>query len=266
MMAFQPKVMGILNVTPDSFSDGGKFFTPEAAVAQANKLIAEGADILDIGGESTRPGAEPVDEHAELERVIPVIEAVRTTSGIPISIDTRRAVVMKAALQAGATMINDVTALSDPESAQVVAEAEVPVCLMHMQGEPGTMQNNPTYADVVADVSAFLGERIAVAEAAGISRDNIYADVGIGFGKTLEHNCTLLKELNRFHDLGVPLMLGASRKRFIAALHENGEQTTDRIGGSLAAVQAGRQARVAIFRVHDVLATKQFLTVMDALQ
>ncbi len=258
--------MGIVNVTPDSFSDGGFYAETSAAIARAQKLLTEGADILDIGGESTRPGAVSVSITEEIERVVPVIEAIRRESDIPISIDTRRAVVMRAALKAGATMVNDVSALSDPEAPAVVAKASVPVCLMHMQGQPGTMQVNPSYNDVVKEVHGFLTERINLAVEAGIATENIYADVGIGFGKTLEHNLTLLKSLDQFTDLGTGLLLGASRKRFIEAIHPEATDPLERIGGSLAAVEAGRQARVAIFRVHDVSATKQFLLTLDALQ
>jgi len=213
-----PRIVGIVNVTPDSFSDGGKYFDQQRAVAHALELIDAGADVLDIGGESSRPGAEPVVADEEIRRVVPVIEQIRQSHPtIPISIDTTKAVVAERALDAGATMINDISAgRFDPEMFSVAAERQVPIVLMHMQGTPATMQVNPHYSDVVEEILAFLHERINVARAHGIRE--IIADVGIGFGKTLEHNLTLLANLQRFAVLGVPLLLGISRKRFLGAL------------------------------------------------
>lgn len=247
------QIMGILNVTPDSFSDGGSHHSVTAALdwAQANP----GADIIDIGGESTRPGAEPVPEREEIARVVPVIDALRAAGEQrPISIDTRKAAVADAALTAGATMVNDVSALTyDPALADVVAARAVPVCLMHAQGEPQTMQDAPQYDDVVGEVRAFLAERISFARSLGISQ--IIADPGIGFGKTLDHNLALLRGLRQL-DLGVPLLLGASRKRFIGTLTEVTEPAA-RLPGSVAVALHGADMGVEILRVHDVQATWQ---------
>ena len=259
MNAYQPQIMGIVNVTPDSFSDGGNFYDPEAAIRHGLSLVADGADILDIGGESTRPGAEQVSLDEELARVIPVIEGLRRETEVIISIDTRHAAVMEAALAAGAGMINDVTALQGERSLAAASVADVPICLMHMQGDPGTMQQNPTYTDVVADIKEFLSERVETALAAGIAKQNLVIDVGIGFGKTLEHNLTLLNNLEQFTNLGVRTLLGASRKSFIGKLCGESATADKRIGGSLAALGAGLEARVDIFRVHDVFETKQYI-------
>jgi dihydropteroate synthase len=259
------RVMGIVNATPDSFSDGGRFVAPDAALAHARRLIAEGADILDIGGESTRPGATPVLQVEELERVIPLITAIRTESAVPISIDTFKPAVARAAVAAGATLWNDVTALRGaPDAPDVAAALGCEVVLMHMLGEPGTMQDAPRYDDVVAEVEAFLLARVEVALAAGVAREKLWLDPGIGFGKTLEHNLTLLRALPRFVALGFPVLLGASRKRFIAALDPTATDADDRLGGSLAAALAGARAGVAAVRVHDVRETVQALKVEAA--
>jgi dihydropteroate synthase len=259
--------MGIVNVTPDSFSDGGRFSDPAAALDQALKLVADGADILDIGGESTRPGATPVGEAEELARVVPLIAAIRARSAVTISVDTMKPAVARAAVVAGANIWNDVTALRHaPEAAEVAAELGCEVVLMHMLGEPGTMQAAPAYDDVVAEVEAFLLARVEAAAAAGVSRDRLWLDPGIGFGKTLAHNLALLAALPRFVALGLPVLLGASRKRFIAALDPRGEAAGARLGGSLAAHLAGAAAGVAAVRVHDVFETAQALTVQAAIQ
>ena len=260
-----PLVMGILNVTPDSFSDGGQLGTVAAAVARAREMGAD-ADILDIGGESTRPGAREVSVGEEIDRVVPVIEALRAAGIVtPISIDTRKAKVAEAALAAGADMVNDVTALRfDAEMAGVVARAGVPVCLMHSQGGPETMQDDPRYDHVSFDVFDHLEDRVAFAEAAGIARDRIVVDPGIGFGKTLEHNLTLLRDLALFHDLGLPVLLGASRKRFIGTIGQ-AEVASDRVGGSVAVACHGAALGVQIVRVHDTKETKQALRLQQAL-
>jgi len=260
-----PRIMGILNVTPDSFSDGGTLAGVQDAVARA-KAMAVDADILDIGGESTRPGATEVEISEEINRTVPVIQAIRD-AGIttPISIDTRKAKVAEAALAAGADMVNDVTAMRfDSDMIGVVAAADVPVCLMHSQGRPETMQDDPHYADVAFDVFDHLAERIAVAEAAGIRRENIITDPGIGFGKTLQHNVTLLQMLALYHDLGLPILLGASRKRFIGTI-TGSEVASDRLGGSLAVALHGAAQGVQILRVHDTKETRQAISLQKAL-
>jgi dihydropteroate synthase len=263
--AKSPRVMGIVNVTPDSFSDGGRHDGVEAAVAHGLKLLRDGADILDIGGESTRPGAAPVSEADEIARVVPVIEGLRGLSPAPISIDTMKPAVARAAMAAGATIWNDVAALRfSPEGPAVAAELGCEVVLMHMLGEPGTMQQSPRYADVVAEVEAFLLDRAAVAEAAGVRRGRIWLDPGIGFGKTPEHNLRLLAALPRFVALGYPVLLGASRKRFIAALDPLAMEAGARLGGSLAAALEGARAGVAAVRVHDVRETAQALIIAQA--
>ncbi len=249
----RPRIMGILNVTPDSFSDGGLFADAGAAVTHAQGMVQSGADILDIGGESTRPGAAEVAVDQEISRTAPVIAALRA-AGVttPISIDTRKAAVARAALDAGATMVNDVAALSfDPALAALVADRKVPVCLMHAQGDPATMQADPRYDDVLLDVYDFLAARIAVAEAAGIRRDRIIVDPGIGFGKTQGHNLTLLRGLSLFHTLGCPILLGASRKRFIGTIG-GAEAPADRAPGTLAVTLAAIAQGVQIHRVHDI--------------
>jgi len=264
-----PLVMGIVNATPDSFSDGGDHLDPAAAIAHAETMIKAGAGIIDIGGESTRPGAQPVPVEEEIRRVVPVIAGIRVMAeavSATISIDTRNARTMRAALEAGATMINDVSALThDPDSLAVAARATGPVVLMHMQGEPRTMQAAPSYDDVVLDVYDALETRIAAAEAAGIDRARIVADPGIGFGKTVAHNLALLSQLSLFHGLGVPLLVGVSRKGFLARLSA-GEPASQRLGGSLAAALAAIGQGAQIVRVHDVPETLQALRVISAIR
>jgi dihydropteroate synthase len=259
-----PRIVGIVNVTPDSFSDGGKYFDQQRAVAHALELIDAGADVLDIGGESSRPGAEPVAADEEIRRVVPVIEQIRQSHPtIPISIDTTKAVVAERALDAGATMINDISAgRFDPEMFSVAAERQVPIVLMHMQGTPATMQVNPHYSDVIEEILAFLHERINVARAHGIRE--IIADVGIGFGKTLEHNLTLLANLQRFAVLGVPLLLGISRKRFLGALSGIDEPSErDTVTALMHALLLN--GPVEYIRVHNVRLHVQLRTLWHAL-
>lgn len=258
--------MGIVNVTPDSFSDGGRFLDPGAALAHARRLIAEGADILDVGGESTRPGAAPVSEADELARVAPVIAAIRAESDVGISVDTMKPGVALAAGALGATMWNDVTALTgSPESLAAAAELGCEVVLMHMQGEPRTMQAAPRYEDVAAEVCAYLAARAEAAMAAGVARGNIWLDPGIGFGKTAEHSLALLRNLDRVVALGFPVLLGASRKSSIRAIAGDRSGAGDRLGGSIAAALAGARAGVAALRVHDVAETVQALAVARAI-
>ncbi len=262
----RPRIMGILNVTPDSFSDGGRHNGLAAAVARARAMLAEGAEILDIGGESTRPGATEVPEGEEIARVVPVIAALRE-AGVtaPVSVDTRKAGVAAAALAAGADMVNDVTALRfDPAMAGVVAEAGVPVCLMHSIADPATMQARAVYGDVLAEVFDHLAERVAVAEAAGIARARIVVDPGIGFGKTVAHNLALIRGIAAFHGLGCPVLLGASRKRFIGVLG-GAEEAADRVAGSVAVALYGAAQGVQVLRVHDVKETVQALALWSAL-
>lgn len=254
----RPRVMGILNVTPDSFSDGGRFLDRCAALRRAEEMIAEGAALLDVGGESTRPDAAPVSVQEELDRVIPVVEALRDAP-VPVSVDTSKPEVMAAALRAGAGMINDVRALRLPGAVEVLAGATVPVCLMHMQGEPATMQKDPRYHDVVADIKAFLAERVRVCEAAGIARERLLVDPGFGFGKTLEHNLLLLRRLGEFRDLGPPLLVGLSRKSMIGKILD--APPPERLHGSLAAAVIAAWQGAAIVRAHDVKATVQALAV-----
>ncbi len=262
----RPQVMGILNVTPDSFSDGGRFLAPEAALAQA-QAMAEAADVLDIGGESTRPGAAEVEVAEEVARTAPVIAALREGGlGCPISIDTRKADVARAALAAGAGIVNDVAAMGfDPEMASVVAGSGAPIILMHSVGTPATMQDDPRYEDVLLDVYDFLKARIAAAEAAGIARDRIMVDPGIGFGKTAEHNLALIRRLSLFHDLGVPVLLGASRKRFIGVIGRE-SVAERRVAGSLAVALAGVAQGAQVLRVHDVAETRQALRLWQAVK
>jgi dihydropteroate synthase len=252
--------MGVLNVTPDSFSDGGRYAGLEAAIAHARRMIEEGADILDVGGESTRPGAAPVAERDELRRVIPVIERMKD---VPVSVDTRHPRVMREALAAGASMINDIEALQAPEALEAVAESDCAVCLMHMQGDPATMQKQPQYRDVVSEVKEFLSRRIAEAEKAGIGRDRIVVDPGFGFGKTLAHNLELLRRLGEFAALGVPVLAGLSRKSMLGALTGRGPQ--DRLAASIAAALLAAERGATILRVHDVKETRDALAVRQAL-
>jgi dihydropteroate synthase len=256
------KIMGIVNVTPDSFSDGGAFLDPGDAAAHAQRLINEGADILDIGGESTRPGAEAVEAPQEIDRVVPVISAV-VGVGTVISIDTSKAVVASAALSAGATIVNDVTALGDPDMAGVVAERGAGLVLMHMLGTPRTMQENPTYEDVVDDIKAFLAGRIERAVDAGVPEEKIWIDPGIGFGKTVEHNLELLRRLGEFRELGRPILVGTSRKSFIGKL--TGAEVGDRLGGTLATDVLAYANGAEIIRVHDVAPAREALITAQAI-
>jgi len=259
----QPRIMAVLNTTPDSFSDGGDHAALEDALIGANRLIAEGADMLDIGGESTRPGADFIPSDVEIERTVPVIESLADT-GVPISIDTRKADVARAAFKAGAMLFNDVSALSfDPESLEAAATLGAPVCLMHAMGDPKTMQKNPSYDNVLLDVFDYLQERIDMCVAAGIKRENIIVDPGIGFGKTLEHNLTLIRGLSLFHALGCPILLGVSRKRFIGTLG-NAPDAKDRAPGSIALALEGLRQGVQMLRVHDIKETKQAIALWGA--
>ena len=258
-----PRVMGIVNVTPDSFSDGGEHPTTDAAVAHGLKLAGEGADVLDVGGESTRPGADDVPLEEELRRVIPVVERLAKGTSLPISIDTSKPEVMRAAVEAGAGMINDVFALRRAGALDVAASLGVPVVLMHMLGEPRSMQDAPAYDDVVAEVHRFLAERIFAAEMAGIPKKRIVVDPGFGFGKTLDHNLALLARLERFTELGVPVMAALSRKKGIGALTGR-EDPRDRVHGSVAAALIAAQRGARLVRVHDVAATVDALKVWNA--
>lgn len=258
-------VMGVVNVTPDSFSDGGKFLDTRAAIAHGLLLAAEGAAILDIGGESTRPGAPPVGQAEEIDRTAPVIEALSAQAGVPVSIDTSKAAVARAAIQAGATIVNDVSAgTAEPEILQIAAEAETIMCLMHMQGTPRTMQANPKYDDVVEDVRQYLSERADAAVAAGIARQRLVLDPGIGFGKRVEHNLTLLHRLDRLVDLGLPVMVGSSRKSFIGVVL-GGLSVEDRMEGTAATVAIAIARGASIVRVHDVRAMVRVARMTDAI-
>ena len=260
------KVMGIVNVTPDSFSDGGRLADAEAAIGHALNLIEQGADILDIGGESTRPGAEPVTSAEELSRVVPVISGIRRLWGGPISIDTMKPEVARAAVEAGATIWNDVSALSfRSESAATAAELGCTVVLMHMKGDPRSMQNAPAYGDVVTEVAVHLAERASAAESAGVARERIWLDPGIGFGKSPAHNLALTRGVGQLAAMGYPVLYGASRKRLIQVLDPVATAPMDRLGGSIAlALEAGRRG-AAIVRVHDVRETVQALKIQSAI-
>ena len=258
-------VMGILNVTPDSFSDGGRFAVRDAALRHAEAMIDEGVDIIDVGGESTRPGAEPVSADEELARVMPVIEELCANHEIPVSVDTSKAEVMRAAVDAGAVMINDVRALREPGALDVAAASGVAVCLMHMLGEPRTMQNDPRYDDVVGEVLNFLQQRVEVCRAAGIDRTRIVIDPGFGFGKTLAQNLRLLASLDRFVATGLPVLAGISRKRMLGEIL-HGADVNHRLYASVSAAVISAQAGVAIVRVHDVAATLGALKVVEALR
>ena len=259
-------IMGIVNVTPDSFSDGGDHDTTDAAVHHAKQLVTQGADIIDIGGESTRPGANPVSIDEELSRVLPVIKQLKGNAQW-ISIDTRHAVVMEAAIRAGANFINDVSALEDDaNSLSIAAKYDVPICLMHKKGLPKTMQDNVRYDDVVEEVYAYLENRIQLCMSSGIAKDRLVVDPGIGFGKNRDHNLALIKSIDRFHALNVPVLLGASRKSFIEHVMGTETRPKDRLGGSLAVALYALQKNVQIVRVHDVLETRQALQVTRAVE
>jgi len=257
----RPLVMGIVNATPDSFSDGGLHLRCDAAIAHAKQLIAEGADILDIGGESTRPGALPVSIQEELDRVLPVIEGLRGAP-VPISIDTCKPEVMQAAIAAGVQMVNDINALQNISAMRAVAASAAAVCLMHKQGDPQSMQQQPDYQQVVAEVVAFLGVRITAAEASGIPRNRIVIDPGFGFGKTLAHNLSLLRELKKLTELGVPVLAGLSRKSMLGAL--TGQEVGQRMPASVAAALIAVQRGASMVRVHDVRETVDALKIWNA--
>ena len=258
------RVMGILNTTPDSFSDGGQWAGRERAVARALGMVAEGADIIDVGGESTRPGAQSVGIEQELDRVIPVVEAIVRESDVTVSVDTSKPEVMEAAVTAGAGMINDVLALRRDGALRAAAKLGVPVCLMHMQGNPGDMQANPSYSDVVREVEGFLLQRARACEAAGIAREQIFIDPGFGFGKTLEHNLALFRALPEFCDSGYAVLVGVSRKSMLGAL--TGKPVGERLAGSVTAAVLAARAGAAVVRVHDVAETVDALSVMRALE
>lgn len=264
-LASRGMIMGVLNVTPDSFSDGGKFFDPALAVSHALEMIAEGADILDIGGESTRPGAQPVDEAEELRRVVPAIQAIRRESKVLISVDTMKPTVAQAAIDAGADIINDVTGFRDAAMVRVAAESATGLIVMHMQGDPRTMQANPVYVDVVAEVAAFFAERVATLGAAGIAPERIALDPGFGFGKTLEHNLALMKALPDLHVQARPLVVGVSRKSMIAKLV--GDNAMEKRHWPTVALTAWmRDAGAEVVRVHDVKPNAEAMRMMEAIR
>jgi dihydropteroate synthase len=258
----RPLVAGVVNVTPDSFFDGGHTLEPGAAIAHAQRLMAEGADLVDIGAESSRPGAGSVSAEQELARLMPVLQGLRDAP-VPISVDTTKPDVMRAAIDAGAAMINDIGALRAPGALEAVAPSDAGVCLMHMQGEPRTMQREPRYGDVVAEVRAFLAERVAAAEARGIARERIVIDPGFGFGKTVAHNFELLRNLRRFAELGLPVMAGWSRKSTLGAVTDRG--VAERLAASIAAALLAVQHGATIVRVHDVAATRDAFAVLAAM-
>ncbi len=259
----RPLIMGVVNVTPDSFSDGGHFLHTEAAVAHARRLIEEGADLLDVGGESTRPGAAPVALDEERLRVLPVIEAL-AGAGVPLSVDTQKPELMREAVAAGAVLVNDVNGFTAPGALEAVAGSDCAICIMHRQGDPRTMQQSPQYADVVAEVDAWLRQRAAAAAQAGIGRERIVIDPGFGFGKTLEHNLALLRGLEVIAAAGYPVLAGLSRKSMIGAL--TGKPVGERMPGSVAAALLAAQRGAALLRVHDVAATRDALAVWSALR
>jgi len=262
----RPIIMGILNVTPDSFSDGGRYTTADAAVAHAEKLIAEGADIIDIGGESSRPGALPVDAEEEKRRTIPVISHLRRTHrNIVISIDTAKATVAAAAIEAGADIVNDISALGDPAMGRLVADAKVPIVLMHMQGTPRTMQNNPHYDDILAEINAFFSMVVQRAIESGVARERIVIDPGFGFGKTLAHNVTLLKHLEAFSIHRLPILVGVSRKSFIGAATGR-KEPSDRLAGTISAHTIALEKGAAMLRAHDVAAARDALFIHRAVK
>jgi dihydropteroate synthase len=260
----EPKVMGILNLTPDSFFDGGRYVDQQTAVEYARQMVEDGAAIIDVGGESTRPGSDPVDAADEIRRVVPIIETISKRFNVAISIDTNKAAVMQAALDAGAHLINDIRALREPGALAAVAQSRAAVCLMHMQGNPKTMQHEPHYLDVVAEVKSFLRERLAACETAGIDRSRILVDPGIGFGKHLEHNLALIAATEELAGLGVPVLIGASRKSMFAKLL--GRAPQERIAGGVAVATAAALAGAKVIRTHDVRETVDALAVATALR
>lgn len=260
----RPQVMGILNITPDSFSDGGVFMSLEAARAQARAMVAEGATLIDVGGESTRPGAQAITVQAEMDRVLPVIEALAEELPVILSIDTYKPEVMRAAVAVGARFINDVCALQQPGALAAVAELAVPVCVMHKQGEPDSMQTAPHYVDVVGEVSDFLQQRVAACVSAGIAREHIVIDPGLGFGKTADHNLKLLQSLEQFTGLGCPVLIGASRKTFIGKILD--APVTARLHGSVAVAVWALTQGARLLRVHDVRATVEAVRIVEAIR
>ncbi len=260
----RPQVMGVLNITPDSFSDGGRYMTLHDALVHARRMADEGAAIIDVGGESTRPGAASVSVNQELQRVIPVIEAIAAELPVVISVDTRKPEVMRAAVTAGAGLINDISALRGEDALPAAAQLEVPVCLMHMQGEPHTMQAAPYYADVVAEIRLFLTERVAACERAGIPRERLLVDPGFGFGKNVEHNLRLLKHLDAFTDLGLPVVVGLSRKSLIGAVLD--VPAARRLYGSIALAALAAWQGAALIRAHDVAATVEAVKMIAAVR
>jgi dihydropteroate synthase len=256
--------MGVLNVTPDSFSDGGLFIDPKKALSQAHKMFNEGASVVDVGGESTRPGAAPVSAEEEMDRVIPVIEAIHNDLPVIISVDTSKPQVMREAVQAGAGLINDVYALRQPGAVQTVADLKVPVCLMHMQGEPRTMQHNPNYTDVINEVKEFLQQRVDECVNTGIDENRLIIDPGFGFGKSVQHNLTIVKHLSEFCSLGLPVLVGLSRKSTIGAVLE--KPTDDRVIGSVSLAVIACWLGAHIFRVHDVKQTADALKLCNAVK
>jgi dihydropteroate synthase len=262
LAARRPLVCGVLNVTPDSFSDGGRFHSFDRAVERGRTLAAEGADLIDVGGESTRPGSRPPTLAEELDRVVPVVEALGRQVPVPLSVDTSRPEVMREAVAAGASMVNDVRALRSPGALEAAAELGVPVCLMHMQRSPETMQEDPRYRDVVVEVRTFLAERVRACLDAGIRQEHLVVDPGFGFGKTLTHNVALLASLDALTGLGVPVMVGLSRKSVVGQL--TGRTVGDRLPGSLAAAIVAVQRGATLLRVHDVAATRDVLAILDA--
>jgi len=258
----RPRVMGILNVTPDSFSDGGRFADRDAALRQAERMLAEGADILDIGGESTRPGAAAVSVDEEMARVLPIVERLSAEFEVPLSVDTSKPELMRAAVAAGAAMVNDVTALGAPGAVAALAELDVPVCLMHMQGEPRTMQSAPQYEDVVADIIGYLQRRVTACEEGGIVRERLMIDPGFGFGKTPQHNLVLLRDLDRFRELGLPVLVGISRKSVLGTV--TGRAVDERLAAGIASAVMAVERGARIVRVHDVAETVDALKVWQA--
>ena len=259
----RPLIMGVVNVTPDSFSDGGRFFGTQQALEHARVLIEEGADILDIGGESSRPGAEPVGLDEELRRVMPVLEQLAQMP-VPVSVDTCKPEVMRCAIAAGAAMVNDINALREPGALEAVAQSQAAVCLMHMQGEPRSMQRDPQYEDVVAEVTAFLAQRVDAAQQAGIARERIVIDPGFGFGKNTGHNLGLLRGLHKIAGLGQPVLVGLSRKSLFGKI--TGKPVADRVSASVAAALLAVERGAALVRVHDVAATRDALLVLNAIE
>ena len=259
----RPLIMGVVNVTPDSFSDGGRFFGTQQALEHARVLIEEGADILDIGGESSRPGAEPVGLDEELRRVMPVLEQLAQMP-VPVSVDTCKPDVMRRAIAAGAAMVNDINALREPGALEAVAQSQAAVCLMHMQGEPRSMQRDPQYEDVVAEVTAFLAQRVEAAQQAGVARERIVIDPGFGFGKNTGHNLGLLRGLHKIAGLGQPVLVGLSRKSLLGKI--TGKPIADRVSASVAAALLAVERGAALVRVHDVAATRDALLVLNAIE